>query len=139
MKLDFAHSSEPLRKALQALPASIANRVGRRAVAAGADVVQAYIEANTPVGPTGNLLASQDKALKSYRQSDTHVAVVGSVVGKAPHHHLVHDGHIAADGSFVPGNPYLQRATEKADGPAQAAMLAEIEAGVARETKRIAK
>ena len=140
MKQTFSHDGSGLRAALKAIPNAVAVRVGRKAVDAGGELVEAAVRSEVPLGDTAKLYRSITRVTRVYRDTDTAVCVVGSDRDAgAYYHHIVHDGRIAADGSFVAGDPYVTRGATKAGSAAQAAMLRELERGVAREARKHAK
>ncbi len=126
---DFGYrlNEEALLRDLERLDKNLRNKYRRRAVSAGARVLSKAYKQASPVGPTGNLKRSHGLKTKVYKESA--VAVVGPrITGKyrGYHGHLVHDGHIAVDGSFVPGNPYMKRANSTAEAQADSAMVKKL-------------
>jgi hypothetical protein len=107
-------------------------------VTAGGKVVLLAAQIEVPVDESG-LEESLGRKTKLYKSTGTGVSIVGARVGdswKGQHHHLVHDGHIAADGSFVVGNPYLKRAQDRSRQRAEAAVAAKVDEELRKEASR---
>lgn len=133
----FTADSRRLMKLLDTLPTKVSRKVSRNAVNAGATPILQAARSEAPV-VTGNLKQSLGKKTKVY--GETAVALVGPRISgrfKGYHGHLIHNGHIAADGSFVPGNPFLRRAHDNAAAPAQSAMISKLSAGIESEAKKL--
>lgn len=112
--------------------------VARRAVNAGATPILREARQEVPVDE-GELKRSLGKRTRAYKQNATAVAVVGArITGKSRgfHAHLVHDGHVAADGSFVPGNPFLKRAQMQAEQQAVNRMQSKLSQEIEKESSR---
>ena len=113
-----ARDERKLMGQFQRLEHSTRHKLGRRAVNAGGTVMLRAARQEAPVGPTGNLRASMGNRTRNYKESSTAVAVIGARISGAKrgfHAHLVHDGHIAQDGSYVPGNPFMDRAARRSE------------------------
>ncbi|MEM1027518.1 MAG: HK97 gp10 family phage protein [Planctomycetota bacterium] len=131
-------NTDDIRRAFKTLATDAADRIVRKGVNAGGDEVLLAAQIEVPVDE-GDLEESLGKKTKVYKDTGTGVSVIGSRRGgdfKGYHHHLVHNGHIAADGSFVPGNPYLKRARDRADSRAKAAMASTVNAELQKEAAR---
>ena len=101
-----------LMKQFHRLGDGVKKKVGRSAVNAGALPVVQAARREVPVDD-GTLRRSIGKKAKAYPNISTAVAYIGArITGRSRgyHAHLVEQGHIASDGSFVPGNPWLKRA-----------------------------
>ncbi|MEM8783070.1 MAG: HK97 gp10 family phage protein [Planctomycetota bacterium] len=129
-------SERDLRRRFGRLPTKVAGRVSRRAVSAGLTPVLREARREVPVD-TGVLLGSLGRKTKAY--GDLSIGLAGPRIrGKhrGYHGHLVHDGYVAADGTFVPGNPFLERANQAAESQAQAAMTKKLADGIEKEASR---
>lgn len=129
-----------LMKRFQRLEDKTRTRINGRAVSAGGTVLTREIRKETPVGPTGNLVASIGKRTRKYPKSDIAVAVVGPrYTGKHKgfHAHLVHDGYIhKKSGAYVPGNPFINRAAKRAEPQAMARMINKLATDIEKEASR---
>jgi len=133
-KADF----DDLIKRYQRLDEAVRGKAARVAVNAGATPILRQARVETPVD-SGNLKRSLAKRTRIYRKDQTAVAVVGArIKGKylGYHAHLVHDGHVASDGSFVPGNPFLRRARESAEQAAIDAMHDKLQQRIDQEAAK---
>lgn len=132
-----------LEKALRSLGPKIAKKVLRQAISAAATPVVKSAKANV-TERTGLLKKSLGKKVKVNKRRGTASARVGArsnvqgeVDGKA--HipakiaHLVELGHIAADGSHVPAQPFLRPAADENEHKAVQVMSDKLAAGIKKE------
>lgn len=141
MKIDLAIDEADLKRAMeqfQRLPDKVNRKVGRAAVSAGVTVVLRQARSEVPIDE-GTLRASLGRKVKNYPSSQLTVGIAGSRISgnkRGYHAHLVEHGHVAADGSFVPGNPWLARAVAAAEGQAIERMQRKLFAGIDKEARR---
>lgn len=127
-----------LIRSLERLDFAVQDRISRRAVSRGGDLLLAAIEREAPVY-RGVLKESLGQKVKLYKQSNTTVSIIGPRIGggfRGYHGHLVHDGHIAVDGSFVPGNPFQRRAVEASRDAALEAVKQSVAADIEKEASK---
>ena len=128
--ITFDLDTTDLTRKLDRIPDDVQRRrVLRKAVQFGATPIVRAVRQETPVGQTGNLKRSIGKKTHKINR-DHELALVGPrIFGKHQgfHGHLVHDGHIAADGSLVPGDPFLVRGTLRARREALSRMISKLQ------------
>jgi HK97 gp10 family phage protein len=135
------------RRALKLLGERVAKRVSRKAVTAGSAPIVKATRAGAPQ-ESGLLAKSIGRKIKAFGDTGNAYAIVGArrdVVGEfngqtrrpANYLHLIELGHINADGSFTPGNPFVKRASESTREQAQAAVRAKLESEIKREADRL--
>lgn len=141
-----------LMRQFQRLENRVAQKVSRQAVSAGATPIARRMRQGAPVGPTGNLRRAIGRRTKTYRDNATSVAVIGAKIGGSTdpskrnydakgtklgyHANLIEDGHVAVDGSFVPGNPFMRRAVDAAEPESIARMRNKLFEGIDKEAAR---
>jgi hypothetical protein len=133
---DITFDEKKLMALFGSLPDKVANKVARRAVNAGVTVVSRAIRNETPV-QEGTLKKSIGNKVKQYgRHRDRTVAIIGPRISgghRGFHGHLVHNGHVAVDGSFVAGNPFVRRTMDAVGELAQARLREQLAGGIERE------
>lgn len=125
-----------LMRMLDKLPDRVENRVVRRAVAAGGTPILRAQRSLVPV-KSGKLKASLAKKTKIYDQSGTAVAMIGPRIKKGTYHgyhgHLIEKGHINVDGSFTPGEHFMEIAQETAEAEAIGRKRKKLVEGIMKE------
>ena len=141
MKPTLQFDEQELRaliRKLDDMPDRISRRVRKKALNFAATPITRAIRQETPRGPTGNLRKSVGKNVKTYGE-DFGLAIIGPRISggyRGFHGHLVHDGHVARDGSFVPGNPFLKRGAQRGRSEALARLQAKLAEGIEKEAKK---
>jgi HK97 gp10 family phage protein len=135
-----------LAKTLKRLGVRVQRRVMRQAVNAATTPIVKAARSRAPKR-SGLLKKSLGKKVRTYAEKMTVVGIVGprtNVVGEhegkkvrpALYSHLVERGFIAADGSFVPPQPFLEPAMAEAEGQAVDIMREKLAAGVVKEAQK---
>lgn len=135
-----------LRRKLLSLAENTQRKVTRQAVNKAATPVVRSAKSKVSV-QSGLLKKSMGKRVKTYKQTQTVVAVIGAkrstsgtYRGKlrrpANYSHLAHNGFVTTDGKQVPGNPFLQQAMAEQEGNALSTLKTEMATGIIREASK---
>lgn len=138
METGIEFDERELMRDLDRLSDAVETRVSRKAVMAGSSPILREMKSEVPEDE-GTLRKSLGRKSKVYGR-ETAVAMTGPRVrGKHQgyHGHLIERGHIAADGSFVPGDPFMERAQKQSEAAARRAMLDKLDTEVQREAAKL--
>ena len=136
-----------LQRMFKTLGDRVQRKVARQAVNAGATPISKAAQAGAPEESGALKLALKGgKRLKTYKESGTVVAIIGprtnvktEVDGRprVPAHYarLAEDGHIAANGEYVPGHPFLRPAFDQNESASLGIITDKLAAGVVKEAK----
>ncbi|MEM6560039.1 MAG: HK97-gp10 family putative phage morphogenesis protein [Planctomycetota bacterium] len=138
-----------LQKALRKLGDKAARKVSRSAVSAAATPVAKAARRNAPK-ESGLLRKSIGRRVRTYTERGTVIALVGPRRNFSGEHegerrvpanyaHLVENGHLAPDGSFVPPKPFLRPALDASKGEAMNKLRQKTAEGIEREAKKASK
>lgn len=138
-----------LQRALKTLGVRVQRKVLRQAVNAASTPVVKAARRKAPK-QSGLLRKSLGKKLKTYTKNGTVMALVGprkDVEGEhegekrrpARYAHLVENGHVAADGTHVPAQPFLRPAFDETQPQALDTMRRKLAAGVVTEMVKAVK
>jgi len=137
-----------LERMFKTLGDRVQRKVARQAVSAAATPIVNADQENAPEESGALKLALKGgKKIKTYKDSGTVVAIIGAradvqteVDGKlrkpSKYSHLAENGHIAADGTFVPGQPFLRPAFDENQDKSLGIMKDKFAVGVVREAKK---
>lgn len=92
-----------------------------------AEIVRAAIEAEAPLGPTGNLKRSIQVNPGTLTKRPKNITFVATNYKIAPHSHLVEFG---ARGGNMPKNPFFSRGYRKSRGAAADALAAAVQPAI---------
>jgi len=119
---------DELRHKLWSLNSALREQIGREAVAAGAEPMEAAIRGETPVGQTGNLRRSVTTAMRSYRRGEVTMAIVGPAAGPGWYTPFVVKGT-----GRRPANPFIERGFSLAAKRSESALINRLSASLERE------
>lgn len=137
-----------LQRMFRTLGDRVQRKVARQAVNAASNPISKAAQAGAPEDSGALKLALKGgKRLKTYKESGTVVGIIGprtnvatEVDGRprrpANYAHLAEDGHIAANGEFVSGHPYLRPAYDANESAALGIMSDKFGTGIVREAKK---
>jgi HK97 gp10 family phage protein len=116
-----------------------AARAARRGINAGAQVAVKAIREAAP-RDTGRLAKSIGKKVDRTKDRKSYYARIGPRKGTeaARYAHLAHNGFIAADGSYVPGTPFIEQPLETEDGRIKKAMADKLGQAIIQEAQKAA-
>jgi HK97 gp10 family phage protein len=138
--------AKELERALKTLGERTQRKVVRQAVNAAATPMLKAARAGVEV-ESGLLKESLTKKVKTYTESGTIVAIIGpdtQTKGEfngeprwpAKYAHLVENGHLTPDGTFVPPHPFLRPAYDSTEGQALDVMKTKLGKGIEREAAK---
>ena len=100
-----------------------------------AETVKSNIQAEAPVGPTGNLKRSVVAKTFQRQIKNKPAAFTAVHYRTAPHAHLVEYGHVTASGSHTAANPFFRRGVERS----RAYVMMRIKKMIQKRIERAAK
>ena len=135
-----------LARALQSLGPRVARKVTRQAVNASLTPVLKTARANAPE-ESGLLKESLDKKTKTYAENMVIVGLVGpdtttqgtfkgELRKPSKYAHLVEEGHIDANGNFVPPHPFIRPAFDENESKMLDTMSQRLGKGIEREAAK---
>jgi HK97 gp10 family phage protein len=135
-----------LARALRKLGGKVERKYTRQAVNVAATPILKDARRKVPE-QTGTLKLSLGKRVRTYKRSGTVMALVGPKTNveaefkgrvRKPkfYAHLVENGHIASDGSFVPAQPFLRPAFDENVDKSRQIVAKKLAAGVLKEWRK---